>query len=203
MRTADASAARTIDLLRILLDRAEAIEPPTVSLVRYNVRSGVSLPSKPYMAANDIVGVSWDLPFADSDGEDTFGNIVPNLEAQVATRLEELQDLLGGAAPSKSNKGDAVVLPLKFHGVFPVRGGNGAIARLRVLWSGPRSAVSVLEDWRLGARRSKPTDPANVIAAETALISFVAHVLSYVDTRFGEDLVVSVLDPRLAPVVDS
>lgn len=186
-----------VDFLRVILDRAEEIEPPTVDLVRYYVRSGISMPSKRYMLENDVVMVSWDFPFADfDDPAKSFALIVLHKEQEVAPNLQKLTDFLGGAKPSSTNAGDVPVAPLMFHGIFPVRSaGGGTPSRYRVLWSGRREVVSILEQWRIGS--VVPSEDPAVIDAQNALKSFVDDLLAYVDTSYGEGLQVTILDPKL------
>jgi hypothetical protein len=187
-----------IDYLRILLDRAEELEPPTLDVVRYYVRSGISMPSKRYMLENDVVMVSWDFPFADrtEDGQD-FGSVVLHREQDVAPTLKQLSTFLGGPKGSETNGGDVPSDPIMFHGIFPVRSASGAVSpsRYRVLWSGRREAVSILEDWKVGAMR--PCPDAGVLDSQRKMRDFINDLLAYVDTSYGDGLHVMVLDPRL------
>jgi hypothetical protein len=194
----------TIDFLRVILDRQEELEPPLVDLVRYYVRSGISMPSKRYMLDNDIVMVSWDFPFADKS-DASFADVVLQKEPEVAPNLRKLGPFLGGEKAAKSGGGnqpaegggDGPAEPLMFHGIFPVRSaGGGAPSRYRVLWSGRREVVSILEEWRLGAIR--PSNDSAATDAQNFLVHFLDDLLSYVNTSFGDGLYVTILDPRVA-----
>jgi hypothetical protein len=172
---------KMLDFLSAIVGGESTLLPPTVSSVRFQVRTGITVPPKVQMRKTGYENHAWRYRVKDLK---TFSSFLANWETAFSDAFNTRSrnaGLLNDSDPAD------LVIQQSYLGTFPARGPAGsAINRFVTSWGGRNE--------RLGAIDRCRVDVAGLVDAEDRwLAAEIAKLLEHADG----DVDVEILDPSI------